>query len=101
MTKHIQACKDAMVRERREARTFRSSGSIRAESIRQTYLRPRRLIRRGVFGENLLAITWWSDMELHVLLLRLNGHITGEMYLVIPMFTSRNERSRIRRVRRH
>jgi hypothetical protein len=73
---------------------FRTPGSIRVSSLRNSYLRSRALNTRGVNGENWLAIFWWEALDLHVLLLRLNGNVTAEEHYVISVTTGNNRRVR-------
>jgi hypothetical protein len=51
--------------------------------LRNSYLKSRALNTRGVDGKNWLAVFWWEGLELHVVLLRLNGIVTAEEHYVI------------------
>jgi hypothetical protein len=76
---------------------FQTPGSVRVSSLRNSYLRSRALNTRRTDGENWLAIFWWEALELHVVLLRLNGSVTAEEHYVISVATGRNRRVRRRR----
>jgi hypothetical protein len=65
--------------------------------LRNSYLRSRALNTRGVNGKNWLAIFLWEALELHVLLLRLNGNVTAEEHYVISVTTGNSRRVRRRR----
>jgi hypothetical protein len=64
---------------------IRIGGSLRAASIQNSYLRSSALTARGVNGEHLLAIFWWAALELHVVLLKVNGSITAEGHYIISV----------------
>jgi hypothetical protein len=76
---------------------IRTAGSLRAASLRTTYLRSSAITARGVNGEHWLAIFWWEGLELHVVLLRVNGAITAEEHYIITVASRTGRRTRRRR----
>jgi hypothetical protein len=76
---------------------IRIPGSLRAASIRNSYLKSSALTARGVNGEHWLAIFWWADLELHVVLLKVNKSITAEEHYIILVNSRTGRRTRRRR----
>jgi hypothetical protein len=74
------------------------AGSIRVASILNTYLRNGTLSTRGVNRVHWLAIFWWADLELHIVLLKMNGSITSEEHYVISVTFGSGRRTIRRRV---
>jgi hypothetical protein len=75
---------------------IRTTGSIIVTSIRNTYLRNGTLSTRGVNEVHWLAIFWWADLELHIVLLRMNGSITSKEDYVISITSGSGRRTRRR-----
>jgi hypothetical protein len=76
-----------------------TAGFVRVASIWNTYLkRNRTLSTRGVNGVHWLAILWWSELELHIVLLRINGAVTSKEHYVISVTSGSGRRTRRRRV---
>jgi hypothetical protein len=64
---------------------IRIAGSLRMASIRNSYLRSRALTARGVNEEHWLAIFWWVALELHVVLLKVNGSLIAKEHYIISV----------------
>lgn len=64
---------------------IRSLGSFRVRNLHNRYVRTWALIERGRRGVHTLSITWWEGEHLHLVILRLNGRITGRRYIIISI----------------
>ncbi len=78
----------------------RSLGSVRVESLRNTYLRTRVLANRGVGGQHWLGVIWWEELDFHILMLRLNGVVTEETHFVLSIPAISRAQNSSRRSRR-
>lgn len=64
---------------------IRSLGSLRVRTLHNRYVQIWVLSLRGRRGIHWLSITWWEGGNLHLVILKLNGRITGEEYIIISI----------------